>query len=313
MKTNRIVVTGGSGFIGSNIVQYYLDKGWEIISISRTQPKIKEHLKCWKQCSVEDIDSFKEIIIDFDPDYIIHLAGRADESGKDLKDYRVNIDGVKNVLDIAKCCSNLKKIIFTSSVMACIERQPNTVYGLSKAEGEKVIFEEPPQCDWAIIRPTAIWGPGFKGSFFSFFERIGKGSLFKIDKVAGKKTYGYVGNVVYQIDRILNTDTKGYDDKLFYVGDYESYSMNEWSDEIVSIAGKDLMTLPLWVAKCVAMFGDIVKLLGFKFPLTSQRLRNLSRDTVVYLEKTKAIAPDLPYTRLDGIKKTIEWMENAEK
>lgn len=311
MKTNRIVVTGGSGFIGSNIVQNYLDKGWEIISISRTKPKIKEHLKCWKQCSVEDIDSFKEIIIEFDPDYIIHLAGRADESGKDLKDYRVNIDGVKNVLDIAKCCSNLKKIIFTSSVMACLEGQPNTVYGLSKAEGEKVIFEEPPLCDWTIIRPTAIWGPGFKGSLFSFFERIRKGPFLKIDKVTGNKTFGYVGNVAYQIDRILITDTRGYDDKVFYVGDYESYTINKWADEIASFTGKRLMMIPYWVAKFAAVFGDMIKIIGIESPLTSQRLRNMSRDTVVNLERTKAIAPDLPFSRLDGIKKTLDWMENA--
>lgn len=310
---NRILVTGGSGFIGSNIVQYYQDKGWNVISISRTEPKIKEQLNCWKQCSVTDFDRLKEIIIDFDPDFIVHLAGRADENGNDLKDYRVNIDGVKNILDIVKCCSNLKKIIFTSSVMAEAEGQPTSIYGQSKAESEKAILAEPPQCDWAIVRPTAIWGPGFKGSLYSFFERISKDSYFKIEKIAGKKTYGYVGNAVFQIDRILDTDTRVYDDKVFYIGDYETYTINEWAVEIASVTGKRLKTMPYWVAKSAAVVGDTMKLLGANFPLTSRRLGNMRRDIIVNLEKTRAIAPDMPYTRLDGIKKTIEWMEYVER
>lgn len=312
MNNRRLLVTGGSGFIGSNVIHYYRNIGWDVINISQSQPLANQHWDCWKKCSVTDYERLKEIIIDFSPVFIIHLAGRTDETGKDLKDYRVNIDGVKNLLEIAKCCSTLKKIVFMSSVMANVDVQPKSLYGLSKAEGEKKIIAEPPMCDWAIIRPVAIWGPGFKGTLYSFFERVRRGSYFKIDKVVGKKTFGYVGNIVYEIDRILNTDTRGYSDKVFYIGDYESYTVNDWADEIASVTGQRLMRLPYWVAKSVAMVGDIMKLLGIGIPLTSRRLSNMMSDNIVNLEKTKEIAPDLPFTRLDGTKETIEWMKYTD-
>ena len=304
---SRLVVTGGSGFIGTNVVQYYLDKGWNVINISRSAPKIDQHWKYWIQASVTEKTRLSEIIQDFAPDYIIHLAGRTDLKGKCLRDYRANVDGVSNILEIASLCKDLKKIIFTSSSLAS---NPSTAYGESKAKGEQLVFQRPPQCDWSIIRPTAIWGPWFHSSYYTFFNTIQRGRYFHINHVNSTKTFGYIGNVVYQIDCILNTDTKANNEKIFYLGDYEPYDIQAWADEIAADYGKKLFVLPFWVAKIVAFVGNILESFGVSVPLTTNRLRNMMTDNIICLDKIKLIAPILPYTRRVGTQNVEKWLKN---
>ena len=304
---SKIIITGGSGFIGTNVVQYYLDKGWDVINISRSAPQIDHHRKFWKRASVTEITSLSEIILGFDPDFIIHLAGRTDFKGKNLDDYRVNVDGVRNIIEIASLCKSLKKIIFASSSLAS---NPCTVYGESKAKGEQEVFRCPPQCDWSIIRPTAIWGPWFHNSYYTFFKSISKGRYFNINHVNSKKTFGYVGNTAYQIDCVLSTDTKAYSDKVFYLGDYEPYDIRVWAEEIAAKTGKRISRVPYRMAKCAAVVGDLLTTLRINFPLTSQRLSNMRTDHLVDLKEIKKIAYSLPFSREKGISETIEWIQN---
>ena len=44
----KIVITGGSGFIGTNLVQFYIEKGFDVISLDISKPRNKLHLRCWK-------------------------------------------------------------------------------------------------------------------------------------------------------------------------------------------------------------------------------------------------------------------------
>ena len=57
---------------------------------------------------------------------------------------------------------------------------------------------------------------------------------FHIGKIKCHKTYGYIGNTVYQIEQLLFTETSDKNNKVFYLGDEPSYEINEWADEIAS-------------------------------------------------------------------------------
>ena len=104
---------------------------------------------------------------------------------------------------IIKELSCLKKIIITSSMLVCkggyqplnqVDYKPNTIYGESKVITEKIVWDNLPNCDWAIIRPTSIWGPWFSVPYRNFFEMIISKKYFHIGDEACTKTYGYVGN-----------------------------------------------------------------------------------------------------------------------
>ena len=318
----KIVVTGGSGFIGTNIVEDLLAKGYEVLNIDWNEPKISERSSVWKNVNIINYADFEKEVLAFQPDYILHLAARTDLDGKTVEDYDQNVTGVENLMKIVGKMPNLKKVIITSSKFVTkngyrIKNQfdycPHTVYGESKVETEKKVWANQPQCDWCIIRPTSIWGPWFGVPYRNFFDMVMKKMYFHIGHIECHKTYGYIGNAVYQIETLLFTETPDKDNKVFYIGDEPAYEINEWADEIAGELGFKVPTMPVWFVKCLAKFGDFLGLFKIHFPMQSFRFGNMTNDGINDMTNTYKIAPEMPYTRLQGTKETIEWIKKYER
>ena len=318
----KIVVTGGSGFIGTNIVEDLLAKGYEVLNIDWNEPKISERSSVWKNVNIINYADFEKEVLAFQPDYILHLAARTDLDGKTVEDYDQNVTGVENLMKIVGKLPNLKKVIITSSKFVTkngyrIKNQfdycPHTVYGESKVETEKKVWANQPQCDWCIIRPTSIWGPWFGVPYRNFFDMVMKKMYFHIGHIECHKTYGYIGNAVYQIETLLFTETPDKDNKVFYIGDEPAYEINEWADEIAGELGFKVPTMPVWFVKCLAKFGDFLGLFKIHFPMQSFRFGNMTNDGINDMTNTYKIAPEMPYTRLQGTKETIEWIKKYER
>ncbi len=314
----KILITGASGFIGTNILEYFLSNA-EVLNIDINEPRNKEHIKYWKKIDIKYFKNFEIAVKEFNPEYIVHLAARTDLDGSDLNDYSSNTDGVKNLMVIVKELPNLKKIIITSSMLVChggyypkdqFDYAPTTMYGESKVETEKIVWANKPLCDWAILRPTSIWGPWFDVPYKNFFDLVMSKKYFHIGNKGCTKTYGYVGNAVYQIEKILFSETKDENNKVFFIGDNPATNIEEWGNEIASELGSKIFKMPYLLVKIAALFGDFLKLFGMHFPITSFRLHNMTTDNKIDLTKTFEIAPNPPFTRVQGVKKTIEWLKS---
>ena len=105
----KILITGGSGFIGTNLVSYFI-KSHDVLNIDINEPKIKQHLQYWVNIDINDYDRLNIAVQDFNPDYIIHLAARTDLKGSSVDDYTSNVKGVENIVNVAKQIKSLKKI-----------------------------------------------------------------------------------------------------------------------------------------------------------------------------------------------------------
>lgn len=320
MKT-KVLLTGASGFIGTNLLEDLLKKGYEVCNIDINQPKIEERKSVWKKVDIRDYSTFEKAVLEFKPDYLIHLAARTDLDGKTLEDYSANVTGVENLMKIIHKLPELKKVIITSSKFVTrngykIKNQhdycPHTKYGESKVKTEIRVWGDEPQCDWCIIRPTSIWGPWFGVPYRNFFDMVMRRMYFHIGHIKCHKTYGYIGNAVYQIEQLLFSSTPDENNKVFYIGDEPAYEINEWADEIAHELGFKVPTMPVWFVKCLAKFGDFLGLFGVHFPMQSFRFGNMTNDGTNDMSNTYEIAPEMPYTRLQGTKATIEWIKKYE-
>ena len=313
----KVLITGGSGFIGTNLLLFLIEK-YEILNIDIRESNLTELQKYTSLVDITNYEKFRNVVIGFSPDYIIHLAARTDLNGKFIYDYSANTVGVSNLMKIIHELPKLKKLIVTSSMLVChtgyypknqFDYAPNTLYGESKVETEKIVWDNKPQCDWAIIRPTSIWGPWFGVPYRNFFDMVISRKYFHIGRKSCTKTYGYVGNAVYQIEQILFHETLNEDQKVFYIGDNPPTNIEIWANEIAAELNFNIKRVPFWMLKIAAYFGDLLKLYNITFPMTSFRLKNMTTDNTIDLSETYKIAPNPPCSRIDGIKATLQWLK----
>lgn len=313
----RYLITGGSGFIGGNIVASLVESGKEVLNVDSREPKMNSGL--WVECDILELTKINELFQNFQPDVILHCAARTDLNGRTLKDYDVNILGTNNIIEAARNCVSVKRVIFFSSMLVCKAGDipqadnyysPTTVYGESKVKMENLIKQSSPlfTFDWAIVRPTSIWGPGFGEPYRRFFDIVYKGRYIKIGRNSAVKTYGYIGNTLYQLDCILS-NSRASNGKVFYLGDYTPVKIDLWAELIAKQTKSRITTLPFLVLLLFAKLGDVLSLFRISFPLSSFRLTNMTTNNIVSFGDLEDLAPKLPFSLEEGTLLTIQWLE----
>ena len=73
---SRIVITGGSGFIGTNLVDHFSANGHEVLNLDIAPPRKAAHQKYWMKSDLMEGASLKKNIGSFSPEFILHM-GRA--------------------------------------------------------------------------------------------------------------------------------------------------------------------------------------------------------------------------------------------
>lgn len=321
----KILITGGSGFIGTNLMDYYLSKGVDIVNLDITSPMNPEHKSYWKEMDVLNMRGLRTAIANFSPTHIVNLAaktGMIDKRQK-LENYASNIQGVKNLISATNDIPSLKKIIFISSMAVCkigyspqneTDYCPDTLYGKSKMLGEKVIRQtDIAPYSWVIVRPTGIWGPWSHEAYTTLFKLIQKGFYVHPAGVNINYSLGFVGNTVSQLDKLIQAPSVEVHGKTFYLADCPPINMRVWTNLIQKAFGAQrIREVPIWALKVVAAIGDAMKLLGWDYPLlSSSRLKNMLTSFAFDLDPT--ITKNQPYELEEAIQMTVAWIREEEK
>ena len=318
--SGRILVTGGSGFIGTSLVESLVRDGLTVLSLDCSPPLNREHRPCFRQIDLLDAKAVTEAFAEFRPDHVVHLAARTDlDSDTVLADYAVNTDGTVNVLNAAAEAGTVQRMLVTSSMLVCklgytpsgdTDYAPDTMYGRSKVETERITRERDPDFDWALIRPTTIWGPYHLRLRDEFFRLLRKGLYVHPAGRPCRRSYGYVGNAVHQIRRLLTAPSDKMHRKTFYIGD-PAIELGEYINGFsLKLIGRPARSAPYPIMKAAALCGDILSAAGWKsVPLTSYRLGNMTRDNVLDMAPTLEVTGPNPYTLEQGIEETVAWLD----
>jgi len=154
----KVVVFGGSGFLGSHVVDELLNRGYKVRVCDIVKSKCIDK-KIFFQCDILDLESIKKAIKGFDVVY--NFAGLADINiaiKEPLKTIQLNILGNTNILEAMRV-EGIKKIFYASS--AYVFSNKGSFYGISKQSSEKIIEEYSRLfgIEYIIIRYGSVYGP----------------------------------------------------------------------------------------------------------------------------------------------------------
>ena len=194
-------------------------------------------MSSWQHCDILDFDHLREIFMVFQPSHVVHLAARATTEGKSIDDYLDNTKGTSNVLEAARNISSMNRIIITSSQHVRKpgsgfpqhdqDFNPHGLYGESKVITEQLTRQASLSCIWTIIRPTTVWGPYHPHLQAGLWNLMSKGLYVHPKNDLVMRSYGYVKNVVWAIEKLLNAPASAINKRVFYVGD-EPIKQIEW-------------------------------------------------------------------------------------
>ena len=230
-----ILITGGTGFLGSNIL-FSLTKEKKIISLYRSQSKIDLVKKffinkstkgqnffkniIWKKCDLLNFSELDEVLSEVS--YIIHCAGLVSFSSSDKKKLnQINITGTSNIVNLS-IKHKIKKIIFVSSISALTNDNPNkylihlnnenkkelnSYYGFTKKMAELEIWRASQEgIQVNIVSPGVILGDGVYNKFYkSIYNYTRKKILFYTD---GSLSIVKIEDVINSIIELLNSNIK---------------------------------------------------------------------------------------------------------
>lgn len=147
----RLAITGGTGFVGSHLIDTALAAGHHISALTR-RPQPRREGVTWVSGDLADRAALRQLVEGADA--VVHVAGvlsACDQASFD----QANVAGTLAML-AAATASGPRRFVFVSSLAA---REPTlSMYGRSKARAEAIVADS--GLDWSIVRPPAVYGPG---------------------------------------------------------------------------------------------------------------------------------------------------------
>jgi nucleoside-diphosphate-sugar epimerase len=320
----RVLVTGGSGFIGTNLVDHYVRSGATVLNIDIAPPRNPAHQALWVKVDICDNSALRRTVEDFAPEVVLHMAARTDLHGRSTDDYPANTLGVSNLIAALRASGSMRIAVFASSMLVCkigyrptseTDYCPSTAYGESKIEGElRVRREATDAFPWVILRPTSIWGPWFGPPYRDFFTAIENGWYVHPREQRIRRNYGFILNSVHQIDRLVSASGADLLGRTVYQADYEPIELKAWADSIQRhLHLRPIRELPLPLFRLAALGGDLLLKLGVKHvPMSSFRLNNLLTETLHDTAPLERLVGPLPYDMDRAVAVTCDWLRSPQ-
>jgi GlcNAc-P-P-Und epimerase len=312
---SKVVVLGGSGFIGTRFVEHLRAKGWDVaIGDIRRSDRYPE---LWRECDVTVPESLPDVLRG--ADMIVNLAAEHRDDVRPIERYyEVNVHGAGVVCEAASKLG-IGRVIFTSSVAVYglprgvvaegDECKPFNEYGRTKLLAEGVYRKWSSQSlarSLVIIRPTVVFGEGNRGNVYNLLRQIHSGRFVMIGDGRNHKSLAYVGNVAAFLAHTLEL---GAGTHLFNYADGPDFDMNALTLEAAGRMGRRVPKVSVPYAAGYA-FGAVLdvaaRITGRTFPLSAVRIKKFCANTRFSAEQALSTGFSPNVTLTEALSRVIQ-------
>ncbi|MBC2775036.1 NAD-dependent epimerase/dehydratase family protein [Rhizobium sp. AQ_MP] len=301
------MVTGSTGFVGSNMVQTLRSNAMNVRAISREKRPDTEAINSYGA----DTDWSQQLK---GVDCIIHLAARVHVMHETASDpiaafREANYHATLNLARQA-ALSGLRRFIFVSTIKVNGERtdkgqpftsastpNPQDPYAISKYDAERDLFElgRSTGMEITVVRPPLVYGPGVGGNFRLLMQWAKSGLPSVFSTIKNKRSMIFIENLTDLLRVVIHHPNAA--NRLFLASDNETMSTHEILNHLITACGRTPRTLPIPLA-ALRLAGKIVK--------REQQVLRLTESLEVDISETKHLLGWEPPVRTsDGLRMAV--------
>ena len=312
----NILVTGGSGFIGTNLVTDLLKEGHSVTIYDKQKSETYPD-----RCIIADIRDKEQLTRSMHAvNTVYHLAAEhRDDVQPASVYYEVNVGGAENLV-YALNDNNVHRLIFTSTVAVYglnsgtphedSPVKPFNDYGKSKYKAETIFnkwADTNPAHSLITVRPTVIFGERNRGNVYNLLHQLSSGKFIMVGKGINRKSMGYVLNLTSFLATLLNSEPGRF---VYNYADKPDLSMNEFIKIFYHMIGenhKNNIKIPYVLGLMGGYCFDVLaKVTGKTYPISSIRIKKFCADTMIAADKLQQIGFAPSYTLVEGLTRMIK-------
>ncbi len=312
-RSNLILVTGATGFVGSGVILRLAAEDVEILACVRSDTvSMPKGVRILPMAALTANTDWRQVLTGVKS--LVHLAARVhvmhDTENDPLKAFRaVNVDGTLNLARQA-AAAGVKRFVFLSSVKVNGEStqsgrafteadvpNPQDAYGQSKCEAEQGLRQLSAETGMGVvvIRPPLVYGPGVKANFAALMRAVQQGWPLPLGMVHNQRSLVALDNLVDFIVTCI-THPKAIN-QTFLVSDGQDLSTSELVRALAQAAGVPvrLLPVPVWALQAGA------SLLG-----KSDTVRRLCDSLQVDISKSRSVLGWMPPVSVEeGLRRAL--------
>lgn len=249
----RYLVTGGSGFFGTLLVDHLLKDGHEVASIDLLPSALAHPRLNAVVGDIRDAAALDALFVQIRPEAVFHCAALLAHGSIDERElWSSNVEGTRTLAEAASR-AGVKSLVYLSSnclwgsgfdrpVTEADEPAPCELYGQSKWEGERILASYADRIAVTSIRCPTIIDEGRLGLLAILFEFIADNKrVWMVGKGDNRYQFIYAADLMDAMIRAATREVSG----VFGIGSDDVGTMRETFDHVIAMSGSRSRTVPL--------------------------------------------------------------------
>jgi nucleoside-diphosphate-sugar epimerase len=325
----KVLITGATGFIGTNLSLHYAKMGHQVVGISKEATEVEqENASELKQSGIElhkgsitDIELIRKILPG--TDLVFHVAAAMREANiPDSEFWEVNVEATRRLLEVSRQ-EGVSRFVYCSSIGAmgwsmqkpsnenspCL---PEDIYQFTKRAAEELCleFHRENQYPVVIVRPADVYGPRDR-RLLKLFKGVKKGRFLMIGDGENEHHMVHVKDLVDAFTLAAQKEQAA--GEIFIIADECPVQIKRLVEIIAEQTGSSVpkLKVPLLPVQAAAVVVEkICKPLGIQPPLYPRRVDFFRTDYSFDISKAQQVLGYQPRFDLkSGVRDTLQWYE----